>query len=112
MLDGTCLSYVLEQLGMYTSSSFILRIFFSEIEFILAAAADIHAPDPASVNETEANPDADQPTQQISTEDEDPNEGAVNDLDVIAEVILPSTVCKFNHTLLCCYYSTKCIPRA
>jgi hypothetical protein len=84
--------------------------FFSEIEFILAAAAaDIHTPDPASANE--ANPDADRPTQQTLTEDEDPNEGVVNDLDVIAEVKLPSTVRKFNHTLPCCYYS-KCIPRA
>jgi hypothetical protein len=65
--------------------------------FILAAAAAaIHAPDPASVNETEAILDADQPTQQTLIDDEDPNEEVVNELDVIAKVILPSTIRKFN----------------
>jgi len=50
------------------------------------------------VNETEAisDSDADQPTQQFSIEDEDPNEEVVNGLDVIAEVKLPSTIRKFN----------------
>jgi hypothetical protein len=62
-------------------------------EFILAAT---DAPDPASVNETEAISDADQPMQQTSTEDEDSNEEVVNDLVVTAEVILPSTIRKFN----------------
>jgi hypothetical protein len=46
-------------------------------EFILAAT---DAPDPVSVNETEPISDADQPMQQISTEDEDSNEEVVNDL--------------------------------
>jgi hypothetical protein len=59
------------------------------------------------MNETEAISDADQPTRQTSTEDEDPNEEVVNDLDVIAEVKLPSTVRKFNLfiTFSCCYYN-------
>jgi hypothetical protein len=69
-------------------------------EVILAAAATIHAPNSASVNETEAISDADQPTQPTSTEDEDPNEEVVNDLDVIAEVLLPSTVRKFNSSFI------------
>jgi len=91
MLDGTCLSHVLQQqLGMYSSSS------TSDYHFdtIILAAAAIHAPDPASVNETEAISDADQSTQQTLTEDEDPNEEVVNDLDVIAEVKLASTIHK------------------
>jgi hypothetical protein len=67
-----------------------------DTRIILAAAAAIHTPDPAIVNETEAIADADQPTQPTSTEDEDPNEEVVNDLNVIAEVKLPSIICKFN----------------
>jgi UDP-glucose 4-epimerase len=63
---------------------------------IILAAAAIPIPDPASVDETEAIPDANQPTQQPSTEDEDLNEEVVNDVDVIAEVKLSSTVRKFD----------------
>jgi hypothetical protein len=50
------------------------------------------------VNQTEleAISDPDQPTQQTSAEDEDPNEEVINDLEVIAEVKLPSTIRKFN----------------
>jgi hypothetical protein len=50
------------------------------------------------VNETvtEANSDVGQLTQRISTEDEDPSEEVANDLGVIAEVKLPSTIRKFN----------------
>jgi hypothetical protein len=50
------------------------------------------------VNQTEleAISDPDQPTQQTSAEDEDPNEEVVNDPDVIAEVKLPSTIRKFD----------------
>lgn len=72
-------------------------------KFILAAAAAIHTPGPASVNETEAILDADQQTLSLK-EDEDPNEEVVNDQDVLAEVILPSTVRKFNSfiTFSCC----------
>lgn len=57
-------------------------------EVILAAT-----PNPASVNETEA-------VQPTLTEDEDPNEEVVNDLDVNAEVKLPSTVRKFNSSFI------------
>lgn len=89
MLDGTCLSHMMlqQQLGMYK--------FYALLEIILASA--IHAADPASANETEAIADADQPAQEISMEDEDPNEEVVNDLDVIAEVKLSSTIRKFNN---------------
>jgi hypothetical protein len=48
------------------------------------------------MNETEAILDADQPTQETSTEDEDPNEEVVNDPDVIAEVKLSLTIHKFS----------------
>ena len=57
------------------------------------------------MNETEAVSDADQPTQPTLTEDEDPNEEVVNNLDVITEVKLPSTIRKFNSfniTFPCC----------
>ena len=86
MLDWTCLSHVLkQQLGMYSSSSTFDYNFDTRI--ILAA-----------VNETEleAISDADQPTQQTSAEDEDPNDEVVNDPHVIAEVKLPSTIRKFD----------------
>ena len=56
------------------------------------AAGAIHALDPASVNETETISDADQSMEQTSTEDEDPNEEVVNDMDVFAEVKLPLTI--------------------
>lgn len=52
------------------------------------------------MNETEAILDADQPTQETSTEDEDPSEEVVNDLDVIAEVKLSLTIRKFSAHLL------------
>ena len=98
MLGGTCLSHVLQQLGMYWCSS---MLFDNHLDFILAVAAAIHDPDPApaSVDESEAILDADQPMQQASIEDEDSNEGIVNDPidpDVIAEVTLPSTIRKLN----------------
>jgi len=64
-------------------------------EVILAAI-----PNPASVNETEAISDPDQPVQPTLIEDEDPNEEVVNDLDVIAEVKLSSTVRKFNSSFI------------
>lgn len=100
MLDGTCVSHVLQQLGMYSSMLFVVESSTTILiqDFILAATAAIHAPDPVpgSVDETEAILDADQPMQQASTEDEDSNEGIVNDPDVIAEVTLPSTIRKFN----------------
>lgn len=69
-------------------------------------------PDPASLNEeTEAILDADQPTQQTSTEDfdEDPNEEVVNDPDVLAEVILASIVRKFNFESLHFLVASKCM---
>ena len=71
----------------------LLTIIFFYTRINLAAGA-IHAPDPASesVNETETISDADQSMEQTSTEDEDPNEEVVNDLDVFAEVKLPSTI--------------------
>jgi hypothetical protein len=48
------------------------------------------------LNETEEISDAGQPTQQTLTEDEDPSGEVANDLDVTAEVKLPSTIRKFN----------------
>ena len=48
------------------------------------------------MNETDAVTDTCQLTQQTSTEDENPSEEVANDLDVIAEVKLPSTIRKFN----------------
>jgi hypothetical protein len=60
------------------------------------------------VNETEPilDADSDQPMQQDSSlrEDEDPDEEVVNDQNVLTEVILPSTVRKFNSfiTFPCC----------
>ena len=107
MLDGTCLSYVLrQQLGMRSSGSTSTNHFDTRI--ILAASTAIHTPDSASVNETEAISDTDQSTGQTPTEDEDPNEEAVNDPDVIAEVKLPSTIRKFNFTLH--FLVAKCMP--
>ena len=82
-----CIVQVLRSSAYHFDTRFILAA---------AAAAAIHLPDPAFVDETEAISDADQPTQQTSTEDEDPSEGVVNDLDVIAEVKLPSTIRKFD----------------
>ena len=73
-------------------------------EVILAAA--IHTP--ASANETEAISDSDQPVRPTSTEDEDPNEEVVNDLNVIAEVKLPSTVRKFNSSFIT-FLVAKCM---
>jgi hypothetical protein len=107
MLDGTCLSYVLQQLGMYCSSSSSSENHFNTRNFILAA---IHAPDPASVNEAEVISDANQPTQPISIEDEDPNEEVVNDLGVVQDQIaLPLTVRKCN--LFITFSSVaKCMP--
>ena len=93
MLDGMYLSFVLQQrLGVYNPSSHSFdNHFYTRINL---AAGAIHAPDPASesVNETETISDADQSMEQTSTEDEDPNEEVVNDLDVFAEVKLPSTI--------------------
>ena len=82
----------------------VLHSFDNRFDRRIISAA-IHAPEPASVNETEVVSDADQPTQPTSTEDEDPNEEVVNDPDVIAEVKLPSTIRKFNSiniTFPCC----------
>ena len=91
MLDGTCLSFVLQQqLGVYNPSSHSFDNHFDT--GINLAAGAIHAPDPASVNETETISDTDQSIEKTSTEDEDPNEEVVNDLDVFAEVKLPSTI--------------------
>ena len=91
MLDGMCLSFVLQQqLGVYNPSSHPFDNHF-DTRINLAAGA-IHTLDPASVNETETISDADQSMEQTSTEDEDPNEEVVNDLDVFAEVKLPSTI--------------------
>ena len=75
---------------------------FDTRNIILAA---IHALDPASVNEAKAISDADQLTQPISMEDEDPNKEVVNDLDIQAQVTLPSTVRKCN---LFITFSTCC----
>ena len=80
MLDGMCLSFVLQQqLGVYNKSSHSFDNHF-DTRINLAAGA-IHALDPASVNETETISDADQSMEQTSTEDKDPNEEVVNDLD-------------------------------
>ena len=75
---------------MYCNNNLVCIV---QLLLLLSFDTAIHAPDPASVNETE---DADKPTQKTSTEDEDPNEEVVNDLDVIAEVKLASTIRKFN----------------
>lgn len=107
MLDGKCLSYVLQQLGMYCSSSSSSKNHFNTRNFILAA---IHAPDPASVNEAEVISDANQLTQPISIEDEDPNEEVINDLDVLqVQIVLPSTVRKCNF-LFITFSVAKCMP--
>ena len=75
---------------MYNPSSHYFDNHF-DTRINLAAGA-IHTPDPASVNKTEMISDADQLMEQTSTEDEDPNEEVVNDLDVFAKVKLPSTI--------------------
>jgi hypothetical protein len=99
---------------MYYSSSSVRLVkvlrpsdnhFDTRTILLVDAAAAIHAPDPASVNTTEAILDADQPMQQTSTEDEDPNEEAVNELNAVAEVKLPSTIRKFSSSTItspCC----------
>ena len=59
MLDGMCLSFVLQQqLGVYNPSSHSFDNHF-DTRINLAAGA-IHTPDPPSVNETETISDADQ----------------------------------------------------
>ena len=91
MLDGTCLSFVLQQqLGVYNPSSHSFDNHFDTR--INLAAGVIHTLDPASVNKTETISDADQSMEQTSTEDKDPNKEVVNDPDVFAEVKLPSTI--------------------
>ena len=57
-----------------------------------SAATSTNILDPEPANKTGEILNADEPMPPTSIEDEDPNEEIINDLDVVAEVTLPSTV--------------------